>query len=125
MNAIKNVFPECLNVLCMWHINKNVLANCKKLFKDEKGWTEFQQSWNQVVYSKSEFEFEEALQQFQAFSGPAILKPPTIDILDQTIRSARTLERVIEQGSVHSKQWNIATSIVVEDFAAVLRSSDD
>lgn len=30
MNAIMNVFPECVNLICIWHINKNVLANCKQ-----------------------------------------------------------------------------------------------
>ena len=64
------------------------------------------------------------LQQFQTFTGHAIAKPPTTDILDQSIRSARTLARVIERGSVHSKNWNIATGITVEDFAKVFRSAD-
>jgi transcriptional regulator with XRE-family HTH domain len=65
------------------------------------------------------------LQQFQTFSGRAINKPSVVDVLDQTIRSARTLERVIQNGSVHSKHWNIATSITVEDFSESFRSSDD
>jgi hypothetical protein len=29
MNSIKAVFPQAKNVLCSWHINKNLLANCK------------------------------------------------------------------------------------------------
>ena len=29
MNAVKDVFPECTNLLCIFHINKNVKAKCK------------------------------------------------------------------------------------------------
>ena len=65
------------------------------------------------------------LQQFQTFSGHAISKPPVVDVLDQTIRSARTLARVIQNRSVHSTHWNIATSIEVDDFSKSFRSSDD
>ena len=31
MNAMKTVFPECTNLLCSFHINKNVKAKCKSL----------------------------------------------------------------------------------------------
>ncbi|KAH1197775.1 Protein FAR1-RELATED SEQUENCE 5 [Glycine max] len=31
MNAVKDVFPECTNLLCIFHINKNVKAKCKSL----------------------------------------------------------------------------------------------
>ena len=35
MNAIKVVFPRTTNLLCVWHIEKNILVNCKRHF--EKG----------------------------------------------------------------------------------------
>jgi len=31
MNAVKTVFCECTNLLCRFHIDKNVKANCKSL----------------------------------------------------------------------------------------------
>ena len=31
MNAVKVVFPDCINLLCSFHINKNVKAKCKSL----------------------------------------------------------------------------------------------
>ncbi len=34
MNGIARVFPGCHNILCCWHINKNILANCKTRFSD-------------------------------------------------------------------------------------------
>ena len=31
MNAVKTVFPECTNLLCWFHIDKNLKAKCKSL----------------------------------------------------------------------------------------------
>ena len=31
MNAVKTVFPECTNLLCRFHIDKNVKTKCKSL----------------------------------------------------------------------------------------------
>ena len=31
MNAVKTVFPESTNLLCRFHIDKNVKAKCKSL----------------------------------------------------------------------------------------------
>ncbi|KAH1257769.1 PKS-NRPS hybrid synthetase [Glycine max] len=36
MNAVKDVFPECINLLCIFHINKNVKAKCKLLIAQKK-----------------------------------------------------------------------------------------
>ena len=33
MKAISIVFPGATHLLCKWHINRNVLARCKKLFE--------------------------------------------------------------------------------------------
>jgi len=34
MNGIARIFPGCHNILCCWHINKNILANCKTCFSN-------------------------------------------------------------------------------------------
>ena len=31
LNAVNDVFPKCTNLLCSFHINKNVKAKCKSL----------------------------------------------------------------------------------------------
>ena len=36
MNAVKTVFPECTNLLCKFHIDKNVKAKCKSLIGQKK-----------------------------------------------------------------------------------------
>ena len=59
---IRAFSKECLlssHLLCLWHLNKNVVVNCKKLFEDEKSWEEFYGSWYQVLYANKEGEFEE------------------------------------------------------------------
>ena len=43
MNAIAVTFPMCKNVLCIWHINKNVGSKCKGFFKKEDEWKIFLQ----------------------------------------------------------------------------------
>ncbi|CAG8659786.1 33871_t:CDS:1, partial [Racocetra persica] len=35
MNALRIVFPNSTTLLCIWHINKNVLKNCKSQFLRE------------------------------------------------------------------------------------------
>ena len=38
MNAIEVVFPKACNLLCMFHINKNVKAQCKMLVHPREAW---------------------------------------------------------------------------------------
>ena len=52
MKGIAQVFPNCKNVLCIWHINKNVLANCKVQFSSDD-WDDFMEQWNLLVASTS------------------------------------------------------------------------
>ncbi|XP_058181178.1 PKS-NRPS hybrid synthetase cheA-like [Rhododendron vialii] len=74
MNAIRSVFPHATNLLCRFHISKNVLAKCRKMF-DDKTWEEFSCSWGLVVLSASVTQYEERLRalkrDFQMF--PAAL----------------------------------------------------
>ncbi len=34
--AILEGFPLASHLLCLWHMNKNVMVNCKKLFEDKE-----------------------------------------------------------------------------------------
>jgi len=38
MNALKSVFPESTNLLCQFHIDKNVKAKCKILVAQKNTW---------------------------------------------------------------------------------------
>ena len=59
MNALRNVFHSTKNILCRWHIQKNVLAKCKKKFTDQKQWDKFSGMWSLVMNSKTEEDYHE------------------------------------------------------------------
>ncbi|KAH1232433.1 Protein FAR1-RELATED SEQUENCE 5 [Glycine max] len=45
MNAVKIVFPECTNLLCRFHIDKNVKARCKSLVGKKNAWDYVMDAW--------------------------------------------------------------------------------
>ncbi|KAG5566439.1 hypothetical protein RHGRI_002122 [Rhododendron griersonianum] len=60
MNAIQLVFPGTAHVLCVWHIEKNVLSKCKSQFESGKDWETFLSTWTNVIESVDESSFHEA-----------------------------------------------------------------
>lgn len=56
MNVISPMFLTTTHLLYRWHINKNVLAKCKKLFLT-KMWYLFMSYWNLVVMSPTEEDY--------------------------------------------------------------------
>ncbi|XP_057496891.1 uncharacterized protein LOC130781651 isoform X1 [Actinidia eriantha] len=64
MNAIDSVFPTARHLLCRWHINKDVMAKCKKSFETEDKWDKFINRWNMVVLSSTEGEYIQQLATF-------------------------------------------------------------
>ena len=66
MNAIEGTFPQTTNLLCRWHINKNLLANCKKHVLKKGAWEGYIAQWNMVVHADSEEMFKIQLQRFQS-----------------------------------------------------------
>ncbi len=59
-NAIRLKFSQTSHVFCIWHINNNVLINCKKAFNSEKAWETFFEEWKAVMYANSEAEYNTA-----------------------------------------------------------------
>lgn len=58
VNAVGVVFPRARHILCAWHIGKNILAKCKKLFpvagsrttpSTLLSWEEFSLKWSMLV----------------------------------------------------------------------------
>ena len=41
MKAIESVLPRTTNILCVWHIEKNILTNCMSHFENEDDWVNF------------------------------------------------------------------------------------
>ncbi|XP_028111986.1 uncharacterized protein LOC114310236 [Camellia sinensis] len=54
MNAIDNTFPNARHLLCRWHINRNVLTKCKKMFETKEKWDKFNTAWNYLILSLTE-----------------------------------------------------------------------
>ncbi|GAU50943.1 hypothetical protein TSUD_375430 [Trifolium subterraneum] len=63
MNAIGFVFPHAVNLLCTWHVNKNVSSRCSVLVpKDMHDLVK--KLWNNVVFSSNEVEYGLNLNEF-------------------------------------------------------------
>ena len=68
MKAISFLFPRTINLLCDWHINKNVLSYAISLKLFEKGTDEekdFMNQWRGIVTSKTVTEYEKRWLAFQ------------------------------------------------------------
>jgi hypothetical protein len=57
--AIRNVLSKVHHLFCTWHINNNVLANCKKSFHNKKTWNVFFAKWKTMMYVSSKTKFWE------------------------------------------------------------------
>ncbi|XP_012834315.1 PREDICTED: uncharacterized protein LOC105955159 [Erythranthe guttata] len=60
MKAVANVYPSSHHLLCRWHVNKNIVANCKKLFtKDITKWKQFQSVFSALIERNTIEKFNE------------------------------------------------------------------
>lgn len=57
--------PDSEHALCLWHVDKNVLANCKSSFDTEEAWKAFYDDWHKVLHANTEPVFEERWAEFQ------------------------------------------------------------
>lgn len=73
MNTLDNVFPDSDHILCHWHINMNVVANCKKHFEYQEDFEEFFQAWLNVIDATTEEMYEEKLTEFKKLNEKAVL----------------------------------------------------
>lgn len=67
MNAVRIVFPGAANLLCVWHIEKNISTNSKSHFETKEDFDAFLSSWNVVMRSPSEHDFEKNWRLFEEF----------------------------------------------------------
>lgn len=51
--AMRNFWPTVPHLLCVWHINSNILTQCRKKFDTLEAWEKFYQGWKDVVYASS------------------------------------------------------------------------
>ena len=69
-SAVSQLLPRIPQLLCVWHINKNVQTKAQREWRDANGKSKEEKEaianqrskfigrWNQIVYSKTEAEFE-------------------------------------------------------------------
>ncbi|KAK1386908.1 hypothetical protein POM88_015086 [Heracleum sosnowskyi] len=69
MNAIKAVFLDCSHLLCVWHIEKNIMAKCKKKFNTNEEWEEFIIDWTNVMKSPNQVSFFSSWGNFTSSMG--------------------------------------------------------
>ena len=58
MNAIARVFALAVVLLCIWHINMNVLKHCKPAFDTQENWKKFYDAWREVVHASNEEDYK-------------------------------------------------------------------
>jgi hypothetical protein len=58
INVISSVFFIVNHALCLWHVDKNVVKNCKKYFDDDESWKVFFKHWHKIMYVSFETVFE-------------------------------------------------------------------
>lgn len=58
-NAIAEHFPNATANFCIWHIDHNIVTNCKRAFaSDKEKWSNFIKQWHQVVYARDEASYK-------------------------------------------------------------------
>ncbi|CEG49865.1 uncharacterized protein PHALS_07605 [Plasmopara halstedii] len=81
MGALDEMMAGSANILCTWHINKNVLAKCKRMFSSGEEWDEFISQWNCLISSSSVDEYE---RQWKKFCTQFQHQPNALDYLSST-----------------------------------------
>lgn len=66
MNAISKVFPDVSNIICRFHISKNVLANTRKFFERKEKFDAFMSCWRVLVFSSSEDDYTRNLSSLES-----------------------------------------------------------
>lgn len=74
MNALSTVFPSSETLLCIWHINKNVLAKHRSSFDSEDAWKAFMELWQAVINSMSVVEYDQRLDQLSDRAPAAVFE---------------------------------------------------
>ncbi|XP_068498558.1 uncharacterized protein [Phaseolus vulgaris] len=70
MNAINIVFPKARNLLCRFHINKNVKAKCKMLVDSVEAWEVAMDSWRTIIDCIDIAQFDEFVKSFETICSP-------------------------------------------------------
>jgi MULE transposase domain len=77
MNALDHLFPNSAHILCIWHVNMKILANCRKHFPQDETeqnkiipdpkWEAFLRDWASLLASATEAEYASCLVQLRTY----------------------------------------------------------
>ncbi|KAL8492337.1 hypothetical protein ACS0TY_023811 [Phlomoides rotata] len=120
INAVESTFPSATHLLCKWHIRKNMLAKCKKMFPSNDEWKSFSRSFDRVIDAENEGDFFDFLRIFQVdYTKNPKLKKDVEYCMDQWITpykhkfiSAYT-NKVMHCGNVTINSSRVANSTSV------------
>ena len=70
IEIINIVFPKARNLLCRFHINKNVKAKCKMLVDSVKAWEVVMDSWRTIIDCIDIAKFDEFVKSFETICLP-------------------------------------------------------
>ncbi|XP_068466406.1 uncharacterized protein [Phaseolus vulgaris] len=70
MNAIRIVFLEAYNLLCRFHIDKNVKTKCKMLVHPREAWDQVMEVWGSIVDCGIVEAFEDRVNALEAVCSP-------------------------------------------------------
>ncbi|KAH1198824.1 hypothetical protein GmHk_18G052321 [Glycine max] len=104
MNVVKTIFPDATNLLCQFHIDKNVKAKCKTLIAQKNAWDYVMEAWESLVDYPCESSFDEYLKNFEMACSPW---PMFVDYVCQTwvtiSEEMETISKRFEQLDVYGK----------------------
>jgi MULE transposase domain len=82
MNCLDEIFLDSTHLLCTWHVNMNILANCRKHFPSDKKqgdtitidpkWEDFLKDWSLLLNSSTRLEYAARLAKFRIHSAVAV-----------------------------------------------------
>lgn len=70
MTAVQTIFPTSTNLLCQFHIDKNVKAKCKMFVSPTEAWEPVMDAWNSIMDSPDETKYAERLIRFEVVCSP-------------------------------------------------------
>jgi hypothetical protein len=87
VGAIKSICSRSPHLLCVWHIDKNVVIKTKQYFSSNEVFETFIQHWGDHIYSFSIGEYKDQLAEFE-ISQTA---PPALRCVKETCLTNREL----------------------------------
>ncbi|XP_076939181.1 uncharacterized protein LOC143607715 [Bidens hawaiensis] len=76
VNACKEVFPNATQLLCRWHISRNIFKNCRQSIRSARDWDNFLKLWELLEDSTTLVSYTDNYKQLQSFliKYPRVLK---------------------------------------------------